>query len=118
MGRQNAALTTKVTLLRFLLNFSTFLHFLHTALKLSMLLCGDERVRPQETQSQQRDADLLTEIQAQEQELPMSLAWYRRKRVFGGGPPFIRVSNRIFYCRGELRRWIADHSVDCSEEGR
>jgi hypothetical protein len=58
------------------------------------------------------DNDLLTEIQAQEQELPMSLAWYRRKRVFGGGPPFIRVSNRVFYRRGDLRQWITKHSVD------
>lgn len=50
--------------------------------------------------------DLLTELQAQEQELPMSLAWYRRRRRLGGGPPYIRVSNRIFYRRGDLRAWI------------
>jgi hypothetical protein len=62
-------------------------------------------------QSHQSDNDLLTEMQAREQELPMSLAWYRRKRVFGGGPPFIRVSNRIFYRRGELRRWISDRAA-------
>ena len=37
----------------------------------------------------------------------MSLAWYRRKRLLGTGPPFVRVSNRVFYRRGELRRWIA-----------
>ena len=59
------------------------------------------------SQSHQSDNDLLTESQAREQELPMSLAWYRRKRLLGNGPPFIRVSNRIFYRRGELRRWIA-----------
>ena len=62
-------------------------------------------------ESNQSDNDLLTESQAREQELPMSLAWYRRKRVHGGGPPFIRVSNRIFYRRGELRRWIADRAT-------
>ena len=61
--------------------------------------------------SHQSDNDLLTESQAREQELPMSLAWYRRKRVHGGGPPFIRVSNRIFYRRGELRRWITDQAT-------
>ena len=59
------------------------------------------------SQSHQIDNDLLTELQAHEQELPMSLAWFRRKRLLGNGPPFIRVSNRIFYRRGELRRWIA-----------
>ena len=52
--------------------------------------------------------DHLTETQARAQELPMSLAWFRRKRIQGGGPPFIKVSNRIFYRRGALRQWIAD----------
>jgi hypothetical protein len=62
-------------------------------------------------ESHQSDNDLLTESQAREQELPMSLAWFRRKRVHGGGPPFIRVSNRIFYRRGELRRWIVERAA-------
>ena len=62
-------------------------------------------------ESHQSENDLLTESQAREQELPMSLAWFRRKRMHGGGPPFIRVSNRIFYRRGELRRWIADRAT-------
>ena len=61
--------------------------------------------------SHQSDNDLLTETEARDEELPMSLAWFRRKRVHGGGPPFIRVSNRIFYRRGELRRWIADRTL-------
>lgn len=62
-------------------------------------------------ESHHSDNDLLTESQAREQELPMSLAWFRRKRVHGGGPPFIRVSNRIFYRRGELRRWVGDRTT-------
>ncbi len=68
------------------------------------------------TQTQPTEIDLLTEVQAHQQELPMSLAWFRRKRVFGGGPPFLRVSNRIFYRRGELRRWIASHAVDLRQK--
>jgi hypothetical protein len=59
-------------------------------------------------EAHERDTDLLTESQAREQELPMSLAWFRRRRVRGGGPPFVRVSNRVFYRRGDLRRWIAE----------
>jgi hypothetical protein len=51
--------------------------------------------------------DLLTEREAREQELPMSLAWYRRKRLAGGGPPFVRIGNRIFYRRTDLRSWIS-----------
>jgi hypothetical protein len=69
-------------------------------------------------ESHQSNNDLLTEAQAREQELPMSLAWYRRKRIFSGGPPFIRVSNRVFYRRGELRRWIEEHTVGHSREVR
>ena len=55
----------------------------------------------------QGENDLLTETEAREEELPMSLAWFRRKRVCGGGPPFIRISNRVFYRRAELRQWVA-----------
>ena len=69
-------------------------------------------------ESHQSDNDLLTESQAREQELPMSLAWFRRKRMHGGGPPFIRVSNRIFYRRGELRRWIAERAAPVAAGAR
>ena len=67
-------------------------------------------MKGQASEAYQSDNDLLTESQAREQELPMSLAWFRRTRVQGGGPPFIRVSNRIFYRRADLRRWIADRA--------
>lgn len=72
----------------------------------------------QATQSQPFENDLLTEVQAHQQELPMSLGWFRRKRVFGGGPPFVRVSNRVFYRRGDLRRWIAERAVGLAQEAR
>jgi hypothetical protein len=75
-------------------------------------------VAAQETRSAQSDNDLLNESQAREEELPMSLAWFRRKRVHGGGPPFIRVSNRIFYRRGDLRNWVEEHAVDETRESR
>jgi hypothetical protein len=68
-------------------------------------------VNLQTCQATRTDHDLLTEVEARAQELPMSLAWFRRKRVHGGGPPFIRVSNRVFYRRGELRRWIAERAA-------
>jgi hypothetical protein len=53
------------------------------------------------------DMDLLTEQEARQQELPMSLAWYRRKRLTGDGPEFVRVGRRVFYERGTLRRFVA-----------
>jgi len=60
--------------------------------------------------------DLLTEVQAQREELPMSLAWYRRLRTVrqfkeDDGPPFLRISSRVFYRRGALRAWIAQREV-------
>jgi hypothetical protein len=61
--------------------------------------------------AERRDEDLLTEQQAQQQELPLSLSWFQRHRWLGDGPPYVRVGNRIFYIRGELRRWIAAHLV-------
>jgi hypothetical protein len=57
------------------------------------------------------DTDLLDERRAKAEELPMSLAWYRRTRLMGGGPPFVRVGNRIFYRRADLRRWIAEREA-------
>lgn len=51
--------------------------------------------------------DLLTEKEAR-RELPMSLAWYRRRRWLKDGPPYIRVGNRVFYRRGSLREWIRE----------
>jgi hypothetical protein len=52
------------------------------------------------------ESDLLDERRAQREELPMSLAWFRRTRLLGGGPPFIRVGNRVFYRPGDLREWV------------
>jgi hypothetical protein len=72
-------------------------------------------VANQHTPSYHKD-DLLTEAQAHEQELPMSLGWFRRKRLVGAGPPFIRISNRVFYRRGDLRRWIADQAEARTQE--
>jgi hypothetical protein len=63
-----------------------------------------------EKASVRMDSDLLTELEARQQELPMSLGWYRRKRLLGGGPPFVRISNRVFYRRGALRAWIENRA--------
>ena len=63
-----------------------------------------------ETQSRTEN-DLLTEARARAEELPMSLAWYRRKRLTGGGPAFVRVGSRVFYRRAELRRFVDRRAV-------
>jgi hypothetical protein len=58
------------------------------------------------TDTERRDEDLLTPRQART-ELPLSLAWFAKQRLIGNGPPWIRISGRVFYRRGELRSWIA-----------
>jgi hypothetical protein len=68
--------------------------------------------------TQPKANDLLTEAQVQAEELPMSLAWFRSKRLCGGGPPFIRVSNRVFYRRSDLLTWIQERAVDQQQGGR
>ena len=64
-----------------------------------------------ENQNARLDSDLLTEQEARQEELPMSLAWYRRKRLLKDGPPFIRISNRVFYRRRDLRTWIGSQET-------
>jgi len=54
------------------------------------------------------DDDLLSEKQARAEVLPLSLAWYRRQRWTRKGPPYLRVSGRIFYERAALKRWISE----------
>jgi len=38
----------------------------------------------------------------------MSLAWFHRARLVGGGPPVTHIANRCFYRRSQLRRWIQE----------
>jgi hypothetical protein len=64
-----------------------------------------------ESEPTKANDDLLTEVQARQQELPMSLGWYRRMRLLGGGPVFVRISNRIFYRRSALRAFVAQREA-------
>lgn len=65
------------------------------------------RIETQSDQILRLSTDLLDEKRAQTEELPMSLAWFRRARLLGGGPPFIRIGSRVFYRRSDLKAWIA-----------
>jgi hypothetical protein len=48
---------------------------------------------------------LLTEHEARKI-LPFSLAWFRKQRQAGGGPRFVRISNRVFYPESGLLEFI------------
>ncbi len=96
--------------------FSTFSNFSTLISALVRVRNGDIHVTKRQCTSQQIDNALLNEVEARNEELPMSLAWFRRKRTRGGGPPFVRISNRIFYPRAELRRWIAERAVRLNQE--
>lgn len=75
-----------------------------------------KRQIPPDKLSARLDSDLLTELEAHEQELPMSLGWFRRARLLGGGPPYVRISNRIFYRRSALRDFVQSKARSTSEK--
>lgn len=56
------------------------------------------------------ERELLTERQAAGV-LPMSLAWFRRRRLVGGGPAFVRIGARIFYSRRAIEEFIRTREV-------
>ena len=72
---------------------------------------------PNKTTSSRDDRDLLTEKQAKE-ELPFSESWFQKQRWRGLGPPFLRLSNRVFYRRSSLREWVDAHMRRAEEQER
>jgi hypothetical protein len=94
------------------------LHFLKTRVDVAKDINRNTQRQLETTESQQSENDLLTERQCRNQELPMSLAWFRQRRLDGRGPPVTRISNRVFYRRGEVRRWIAAHQAAGTEKGQ
>jgi len=55
--------------------------------------------------NQQHREELLTERQAQSV-VPMSLAWFRRKRLERTGPRSVKISNLVFYRLSDLLAWL------------
>lgn len=60
---------------------------------------------------------LVDETTASEQILPMSKWWFRKKRVEGGGPQFLKIGRRVFYRVGDLLEWAAQHERRSTSEG-
>jgi len=48
----------------------------------------------------------------------MSLAWYRRRRLEGKPPRYVKISNRVFYRRSDLLEFIESRSVGADNSGR
>ena len=42
----------------------------------------------------------------------------QRQRTNGSGPPFMRISGKIFYRVGVLRAWVRDHEVKSTAQAR
>lgn len=57
------------------------------------------------------DDELLTEAEAVQLD-KMSLSWHRRKRVDGGGPPFIKIGSAVRYSRKALLDWFAQRTIE------
>lgn len=43
--------------------------------------------------------------------IPMSLAWFRRRRILGMSPPFVRIGRRVFYREDDLLMFIESHRL-------
>jgi hypothetical protein len=41
----------------------------------------------------------------------LSVSWFRKRRVLGLPPIYIKVSRRVLYSRTEIDRFLAEHAV-------
>ncbi len=40
-----------------------------------------------------------------------SVAWFQRKRCYGGGPPFRKIGRGVRYPVDELQKWFEGHRL-------
>lgn len=52
----------------------------------------------------------ISEIEAAER-YPYSRFWFQRKRWEGGGPPYVKVANRVMYPVPETDDWFDAHGL-------
>tara|TARA_R110000868_G_scaffold380784_4_gene647020 strand:+ start:17393 stop:17632 length:240 start_codon:yes stop_codon:yes gene_type:complete len=52
----------------------------------------------------------VSEKQAAER-WPYSVKWYQKMRHIGGGPPYIKVGNRVIYPIVQLDCWFREHGL-------
>ena len=45
---------------------------------------------------------------------PYSVYWFQRKRWEGGGPPYLKIGNRVMYPVPETDEWFAAHGLRVS----
>ena len=50
--------------------------------------------------------------------LNVSKSWLDKKRLFGGGPVFVRIGTRINYELDDLVGWINEHKASSTSEKR
>lgn len=55
--------------------------------------------------------DKLYDEKSARRVVPMSLAWFRRRRVNDLPPRFVRIGRRIFYHENDLLRFIESRPV-------
>ena len=64
-----------------------------------------------------QDGNLLTTRQAAEA-LALSISWLAKLRLYGGGPPFLRLGRCVRYRREDLTKWIeAKARTSTSDDG-
>lgn len=63
-----------------------------------------------DTQSQTASKRFLTELEASAYD-GMSVAWHRKKRIEGGGIPFVKIGRSIRYDIHAIDAYFATHRV-------
>lgn len=48
--------------------------------------------------------------------LGVSHSFLEKRRVYGGGPKFVRIGRRVAYRKADLDEWIASHVVGSTSE--
>jgi predicted DNA-binding transcriptional regulator AlpA len=43
--------------------------------------------------------------------IPLSVPWFNKARLRNEGPPFVRLSGRIFYPESDLLAWAESHKT-------
>ena len=61
--------------------------------------------------SEKKSHDGLISEQEASERLGLSKAWFQRKRVEGGDPPFVKIGSRVRYKLSELDVWCAKNTV-------
>jgi hypothetical protein len=63
-------------------------------------------------------SDKLFDEKSARSVVPMSLAWFRRRRLYDLPPRFVRIGRRVFYREKDLRSFIESRPAGGESKGQ